>query len=55
MKVRVRKARKCSVCPACSAPVLVGQRIARHEGAWVHLACTPAVAGVLAELQRSAV
>jgi hypothetical protein len=53
--MRVRKARKRSVYPACSAPVLVGQRIARREGAWIHLACVPAVAACLAELRRSAI
>jgi hypothetical protein len=49
------KARKRSACPACPAPILIGQRIARHEGAWIHLACVPAVAALMTELRRSAV
>lgn len=36
---RVMKARKASICPACSGPVLVGNRIARHPAGWVHVWC----------------
>lgn len=53
--MRVMKARKTSVCPACSAPVLVAQQIAQYQDGWRHLTCVPAVAAVLAELRRSAV
>jgi hypothetical protein len=36
---RVMKARRESACPACGAPVRIGQRIAHCGDAWVHLAC----------------
>lgn len=36
---RVMKARRESTCPACVAPIRVGQRIAHCGDAWVHVPC----------------
>jgi hypothetical protein len=35
---RVMRARRTSVCPACSEPIRVGQSIAR-AGYWMHTEC----------------
>jgi hypothetical protein len=49
LAVRVRKARRGSICTVCHSPVLVGQQIARliRPAAWVHVRCVPAVARAL--------
>lgn len=44
LRTRFMKARRAGICPRCKGPVSVGQRIARHEGIWIHLACVPVVA-----------
>jgi hypothetical protein len=46
MTARVMKTRTGSTCPACQAPVRVGQRITQHDGQWIHLDCHPVVAAL---------
>jgi hypothetical protein len=44
-----RKARHPSTCPACRAPIIIGQEIARlaSPAAWLHVRCVPVVAAAL--------
>jgi hypothetical protein len=45
LAVRVRKARRGSVCTICRVPIIIGQPIARlvSPPGWCHLTCVPAV------------
>jgi len=36
---RTMKARRGSVCPACRAPITVGQRIGLIDTGWCHVKC----------------
>jgi hypothetical protein len=49
LATRTRKARRPSTCPACRAPIIIGQQIARLASppAWIHVRCVPAVARVI--------
>jgi hypothetical protein len=49
LATRTRKARRPSTCPACRAPIIIGQQIARlaSPAAWVHVRCVPVVAAAL--------
>lgn len=39
-RIRVRKARRNSVCPLCRAPILTGQQISDGSSrGWVHIQC----------------
>jgi len=45
LAVRVMKARRRSICPACHCTVTVGNSIARltDPPGWIHLTCVPIV------------
>jgi hypothetical protein len=51
LAVRVRKARRQSVCPTCMSTIQIGQQIARltDPSGWVHVRCVPAVRRLRAE------
>jgi hypothetical protein len=51
LATRTRKARRPSTCPACRAPIIIGQQIARlaSPAAWVHVRCVPVVAAALGQ------
>jgi hypothetical protein len=49
LATRVRRARRSGTCPACRAPIIIGQSIARliRPNNWVHVNCVPVVARAL--------
>jgi hypothetical protein len=45
LAIRTRKARRRGTCHACTAPIQIGQQIAKMTAPtrWIHVACVPVV------------